>query len=697
QGRGPVIWQVDSLPHDSWDLVAVPSPVGGVQVISTNAMIHVSQSEVLSILAVNGYARATVDPALLGCPLRGGDSDWGWASFRRSHAEREVVDLSSYDVCIELDVVRSAFLTPTSMLLSLRTGEVYALRLHLAVAAAAATGVFTGVATPNRVVGQSLRPVGRASPCSVLAVSASGEGRRGGGDGGEAAERASTGLVFMGSRVGDSLLVKYAVASAGAQPGRRGKDAAGALVAKKEPKTEVREEGSEGNEGGGTSKKEGGSPAGPSTNGSAGGQKGAGAVPGGEGDTAESGDVPAGAGGSGAAVKQEPQEMEEEDAARVAGMEVDSGAGDSSAMASGGGIGSEPESNLAGDDGEEAAGGGDAGDGVQPAKDEPSSEMREATGTEAVGSEETAAAGSGSPGADGDAPAITPTKQRRDAPASREPRDGSPAAAGGGSAKRGRAERSPSEDAQEDDGDVRADGDAHEDQPGRKRPRVSSSVLDEGSHDDAMPMPAETAPASKADEAGESEVDPADRGAASPTAPSERATSSGKVDAMDTTPSSSSSSSPPPPLDSSPATGGGVEASAAGSFEHGAGAGAESAAPIGLPVAAGSNHGDGAAATAMPLLSREEQEAIQEEEQLYGARIGSSTSVGAVGAPGAALARLGAKGAERVIEAVGFRLRVVDSICTLGPIVDAALVPSAYHVPKTVALAAPGGPGGVRS
>lgn len=32
QGRAPVIWQVDGLPHDSWDLVAVPAPVGGVQV-----------------------------------------------------------------------------------------------------------------------------------------------------------------------------------------------------------------------------------------------------------------------------------------------------------------------------------------------------------------------------------------------------------------------------------------------------------------------------------------------------------------------------------------------------------------------------------------------------------------------------------------------------------------------------------------
>lgn len=34
QGRAPSVWQVDSLPHDSWDLVSVPSPVGGVQVRS---------------------------------------------------------------------------------------------------------------------------------------------------------------------------------------------------------------------------------------------------------------------------------------------------------------------------------------------------------------------------------------------------------------------------------------------------------------------------------------------------------------------------------------------------------------------------------------------------------------------------------------------------------------------------------------
>jgi len=51
-------------------------------VISTNAVLHINQAEVRSILAVNGYARATVEPSLLKCPLRAGDSDWGWASFR---------------------------------------------------------------------------------------------------------------------------------------------------------------------------------------------------------------------------------------------------------------------------------------------------------------------------------------------------------------------------------------------------------------------------------------------------------------------------------------------------------------------------------------------------------------------------------------------------------------------------------------
>lgn len=157
---------------------------------------------------------------------------------RNSRSSLEVVDLSSYDVCVELDLVRCAFVTPTSMIFSLRGGEVYALRLHVS------PGVGCSVlGASGRVIGQSMRPVGRATPCSVLAVSAAGEDY----PDSDAKDRSregitgpSSGLLFMGSRVGDSLLVDYEVAVWDARTGGRGGRST-PTQAKHEP--EVKEEG----------------------------------------------------------------------------------------------------------------------------------------------------------------------------------------------------------------------------------------------------------------------------------------------------------------------------------------------------------------------------------------------------------------------------------------------------------------------
>eukprot|EP00903_Cladosiphon_okamuranus_P018754 g17257.t1 len=676
QGRAPSVWQVDSLPHDSWDLVAVPSPVGGVQVISTNAVMHVNQSEVRSILAVNGYARATVEPALLGCPLRGGDSDWGWASFRRSHSEREVVDLSSYDVCVELDVVKCVFLTPTSMFLSLRTGEVYALRLHLAAAIVApGTRAGGGGGAPNRVVGQSMRPVGRASPCSVLAVSAAagfgrgGDSDRVGGNGG--GDGASTGLVFMGSRVGDSLLVKYAVASAGTQPGKRGKEASdvGAAGLMRELKVEAENEEREGVGGGGGAANGvvgGGEEAVAAAAAAASSATAAAAAEGGA-----SSDPTVGLGRGAVAIKEEPKE-----AAGLTGMDVANSVGNGR----GGGSAAADPSSAEADASKDAAtstatataaaGGSGAaatGETTPPDADTPAPAPATGAGKASVASQADAD-GIADSTATATA-AATPTRMKRPEIAREEGEgDANNAVDSGGSGnssssssgKRGRGERSPSPGEGEGNGGggggdgegarVAADEGEDEDntQPDKKRSRVSSSAA-AGTEDPAV-SPADIASPSdpaaekegvpRAVEGGERGCEPPGTPGAKPTAsPEENGDPAKAIDALDTT------------------------------------------SPMVVTDGTAENfYGENEETT---KLIREELEMIHEEEDLYGARLGSARAVGTRGGRAPPLSTLGSKVSERVIEAVGFRLKVVDSICSLGPIVDAALVPSAYHVPKT--------------
>ncbi|KAE8022429.1 hypothetical protein FH972_008231 [Carpinus fangiana] len=143
----PLIWSAINLPHDAYKLLAVPSPIGGVLVIGTNSIHYHSQSASCA-LALNNYAVA-VD----------GSQEMPRSSFS-----------------VELDAANATWLLSDVVLLSTKTGELLLLTL-----------VYDG-----RVVYRLDLSKSKAS--SVLTVGITTIGNS---------------LFFLGSRLGDSLLVQF--------------------------------------------------------------------------------------------------------------------------------------------------------------------------------------------------------------------------------------------------------------------------------------------------------------------------------------------------------------------------------------------------------------------------------------------------------------------------------------------------------
>ncbi|XP_059449657.1 cleavage and polyadenylation specificity factor subunit 1 isoform X2 [Corylus avellana] len=143
----PLIWSAINLPHDAYKLLAVPSPIGGVLVIGTNSIHYHSQSASCA-LALNNYA----------VPVDGSQE----------------MPRSSFSV--ELDAANATWLLSDVVLLSTKTGELLLLTL-----------VYDG-----RVVYRLDLSKSKAS--SVLTVGITTIGNS---------------LFFLGSRLGDSLLVQF--------------------------------------------------------------------------------------------------------------------------------------------------------------------------------------------------------------------------------------------------------------------------------------------------------------------------------------------------------------------------------------------------------------------------------------------------------------------------------------------------------
>ncbi|XP_022157087.1 cleavage and polyadenylation specificity factor subunit 1 [Momordica charantia] len=142
----PLIWSARNLPHDAYKLLAVPSPIGGVLVVSANSIHYHSQSA-SCMLALNNYAVSA-------------DSSQ---------------DMPRSNFNVELDAANASWLLNDVALLSTKTGELLLLAL-----------VYDGRVVQRLDLSKSKASVLTSGIASI-----------------------GNSLFFLGSRLGDSLLVQF--------------------------------------------------------------------------------------------------------------------------------------------------------------------------------------------------------------------------------------------------------------------------------------------------------------------------------------------------------------------------------------------------------------------------------------------------------------------------------------------------------
>ena len=143
----PIIYSIDDLPYDCTKIIAVPKPVGGLLVVSANALIHLDQSSSGTGVAVNGYA-----PVITAYPL-----------------------VSQFHFDIALEGSEHVFLAPDQILFTLRDGEMYVVELQQ-----------EGRSLSGFRIEKAGKSMQTSCKCSL-----------------------GPGYYFVGSRYSDSMLIKY--------------------------------------------------------------------------------------------------------------------------------------------------------------------------------------------------------------------------------------------------------------------------------------------------------------------------------------------------------------------------------------------------------------------------------------------------------------------------------------------------------
>ncbi|CAM8962394.1 unnamed protein product [Rhodiola kirilowii] len=142
----PLIWSATNLPHDAYKLLAVPSPIGGVLVIGANSIHYHSQSASCS-LALNKF----------GVPVDNSQ------------------DIPRSNFTVELDAANTTWLLNDIAMLSTKTGELLLLML-----------VYDGRIVQRLDLSKSKASVLTSGIATI-----------------------GNSMFFLGSRLGDSLLVQY--------------------------------------------------------------------------------------------------------------------------------------------------------------------------------------------------------------------------------------------------------------------------------------------------------------------------------------------------------------------------------------------------------------------------------------------------------------------------------------------------------
>ncbi|XP_047663754.1 cleavage and polyadenylation specificity factor subunit 1 isoform X2 [Tachysurus fulvidraco] len=144
----PVIWSLTNLPFDCTQVMAVPKPIGGVVVFAVNSLLYLNQSVPPFGVSLNSQTNGTT-----AFPLRVQD-----------------------EVRITLDCSQAAFITSDKMVISLKGGEIYVLTL---------------ITDGMRSVRAFHFDKAAASVLTTCMVTM------------------EPGFLFLGSRLGNSLLLKY--------------------------------------------------------------------------------------------------------------------------------------------------------------------------------------------------------------------------------------------------------------------------------------------------------------------------------------------------------------------------------------------------------------------------------------------------------------------------------------------------------